>query len=148
MQAILFIGIQATGKSTFYTQHFLNSHVRISMDLLNTRNKEKKFLETCYATQTAFVVDNTNPTQADRARYIPLALEHQYEVIGYYFKSHLKEALHRNSQRSGKAQIPEVGILSTYKKLELPNYDEGFTKIFYVEIQNGTFMVTPWKDEV
>ncbi|MEL6944740.1 MAG: ATP-binding protein, partial [Bacteroidota bacterium] len=36
MQAILFIGIQASGKSTFYKERFFNTHVRISMDLLNT----------------------------------------------------------------------------------------------------------------
>ena len=32
------------------------------MDQLNTRNKEQKFIETCFATQQSFVVDNTNPT--------------------------------------------------------------------------------------
>jgi predicted kinase len=73
MQAIIFVGIQATGKTTFYNQRFLNTHVRISLDLLKTRNRETKFLETCILTQQRFVVDNTNPTVEVRKRYIDLA---------------------------------------------------------------------------
>jgi len=42
MQIIIFIGIPASGKSSFYKELFFNSHIRISMDLLNTRNKEGK----------------------------------------------------------------------------------------------------------
>ncbi|MBN1315005.1 MAG: hypothetical protein JXA42_06040 [Anaerolineales bacterium] len=38
MQAVIFIGIQATGKSTFFKERFFNTHVRISLDLLKTRN--------------------------------------------------------------------------------------------------------------
>ncbi|MCB9352743.1 MAG: ATP-binding protein, partial [Lewinellaceae bacterium] len=32
MEGILFIGIQASGKSTFYKERFFNSHLRISLD--------------------------------------------------------------------------------------------------------------------
>lgn len=45
MQAIIFIGIQGSGKSTLYKECFFNTHLRISMDLLNTRNKEQKLME-------------------------------------------------------------------------------------------------------
>ncbi len=40
MEMIIFTGIPASGKSSFYKELFFNSHLRISMDLLNTRNKE------------------------------------------------------------------------------------------------------------
>jgi hypothetical protein len=40
MQAIIFTGIQATGKTSFYAQHFLKTHIRISLDMLHTRNVE------------------------------------------------------------------------------------------------------------
>lgn len=63
MEAVLFCGIQATGKTTFFKQRFFKTHIRISLDQLNTRNKEQRFLETCVATQQPFVVDNTNPTK-------------------------------------------------------------------------------------
>ncbi|HEV7348839.1 hypothetical protein [Telluribacter sp.] len=51
MQAIIFCGLQATGKTTFYRDHFLKTHIRISLDMLNTRNKETQFMEVCLRTQ-------------------------------------------------------------------------------------------------
>jgi len=41
MELIIFIGIQATGKSEFYKRRFYNTHIRINLDMLKTRNKEK-----------------------------------------------------------------------------------------------------------
>ena len=47
MEAIVFVGIQASGKSTFYRERFFATHVRISLDLLRTRHREGRFLQTC-----------------------------------------------------------------------------------------------------
>ncbi|MDL2321544.1 ATP-binding protein, partial [Desulfosarcina sp. OttesenSCG-928-B08] len=66
MEAIIFCGIQASGKSTFYLERFFKTHVRISLDLLRTRNRENRFLSLCLETGQHFVVDNTNPTRSDR----------------------------------------------------------------------------------
>lgn len=148
MQIVLFIGIQATGKSSFYKAHFFNSHVRISLDLLNTRNKERQFLETCFATESRFVVDNTNPTIKDRARYIEAARKLKYEVVGYYFSSSLEQSLARNETREGKERIPDVGIKSCFSKLQLPSFSEGFDQLHFVKLVEGTFVVEGWKDEV
>jgi predicted kinase len=149
MQAIVFVGIQATGKTTFYVQRFLNSHVRISLDLLRTRHREKQFLEACIRTQQRFVVDNTNPTADDRKRYIDIASGAGYEVVGYYFQSQVQPALERNRGRVGAEQIPEKGILGTYGKLELPSYEEGFDELYYVStMDDGGFHIERWQDEV
>ena len=45
MEVIIFCGIQASGKTTFYKDFFLKSHIRISLDQLRTRNKEEKFIQ-------------------------------------------------------------------------------------------------------
>ncbi len=148
MQVIIFIGIQATGKSTFYKANFFNSHVRISMDLLNTRNKENQFLETCFLTQSKFVVDNTNPTLAERRKYIELAKKNKYEIVGYYFSSSLNEAIERNNLRVGKDKISEIGIRGCYAKLELPTKVEGFDKLYFVKTNKEGFQVEEWKDEI
>lgn len=132
MQAIIFCGIQGSGKSTYYKQQFFNSHIRISMDLLRTRNREKQLLDLCLRTSARFVVDNTNPTALERQRYIAPALAARYEVIGYFFLSGIQEALLRNAQRFGKEQIPEIGIRATLKKLEAPSLEEGFHRLYYV----------------
>lgn len=144
LQAIIFIGIQATGKSTFYRQFFFNSHVRISMDLLRTRNRENRFLEACFATSARFIVDNTNPTKEERARYISLAKQHRYAVIGYYFKSDISKVLARNKMREGKELIPEKGIYGCRKRLVLPAFSEGFDKLYEVQLNQDIFDVRDW----
>jgi predicted kinase len=141
MEIILFCGIQASGKSTFYKEKFFNTHVRISMDLLNTRNKETKFLDLSFQTQSKIVIDNTNPTKIEREKYISLAKKFKYKVICYYFISTLEVSLIRNENRTGKEKIPEIGIKNTIKKLEIPSLDEGIDELYRVEINNNHFKI-------
>jgi hypothetical protein len=47
MQAIVFIGIQACDKSTFYHHQFGLTHVRINLDMLKTRYREQRVFGTC-----------------------------------------------------------------------------------------------------
>jgi predicted kinase len=102
MEIIIFCGIQASGKTTFYKEHFFKTHMRISLDQLHTRNKEQVFINACFSVQQRFVVDNTNPTKEERSKYIAAAKAHKYKVIGYYFKTNINDAIHRNSKRIGK----------------------------------------------
>jgi predicted kinase len=148
MEAIIFIGIQATGKSTFYKERFFRTHMRLSMDMLNTRNKEQKFLDTCYLIQQPFIIDNTNPKRQDRTKYIEQAKKNKYKVIGYYFQSKIEDSIERNKNRIGKEYIPEVGIKGTFNKLEVPSYEEGFDELYYVELDNGKFIVKSWGNEI
>jgi predicted kinase len=140
MQLIIFIGVQASGKSTFYKHNFYNTHLRLNLDMLKTRHRENILFEAGLASKTKMVIDNTNPTKEDRVRYMQRAKDAGFEVIAYYFETDLKSTLKRNSQREGKANIPEVGVRATYKKLEIPSLDEGFDEIFKVQIVgNGAF---------
>ncbi|ARS35043.1 ATP-binding protein [Pontibacter actiniarum] len=134
MHAIIFCGIQASGKSTFYREHFFNTHMRISLDLLRTRNRENRFLELCLQTQLPFVVDNTNPTAAERARYIALAKAARYKVTCYFFESSSKDALLRNSTRTGRFLVPPKGIFGTHKKLQTPQLEEGYDSLYRVKL--------------
>ena len=79
-KAIIFIGLQASGKSTFYHQRWEKDHVHINLDILHTRNKERLLLEDCLQKGRSFVVDNTNPAVADREKYILMAKEYGYET--------------------------------------------------------------------
>lgn len=145
MQAIIFIGIQASGKSTFYQRHFFNTHVRISLDLLRTRHREQQFLRTCLTTSAKFVVDNTNPLPADRERYLTAAKEKKYQVVAYYFMTPLTDALKRNRLREGKQRIKDVGLYDCQKKLTPPSFDEGFDQIFEVRLVPHGFEVQEWE---
>lgn len=134
MEAIIFCGLQASGKSTYFQQHFFHTHVRISMDLLRTRHREMRFMELCLQSGQRFVIDNTNPSAAERSRYILPARKARFRVIGYYFESSLAEAIRRNAGRSGKARIPDKGIGGTYKRLEVPGLAEGFDALYKVQL--------------
>lgn len=94
------------------------------------------------------MVDNTNPGKVDREKYITLAKQYKFKVTGYYFKSALAGAIARNSSRSGKALIPEVGIRGIYNRLELPSPEEGFDELYFVEIVDNLFVIKPWTHEV
>lgn len=149
MEAIVFIGAQGSGKSTFYKDKFFNTHMRISLDLLNTRNKENIFIESCIKIHQKFVIDNTNPSIDDRKKYFDKLKDTKYQIIAYYFESDIKSCLERNSKRTGKEKIPEIGILSTYKKIQVPSYDEGFNEIYYVSINaNNDFEIKEIKNEI
>ncbi|MDY6485025.1 AAA family ATPase [Acinetobacter faecalis] len=142
MQLIIFTGVQASGKSSFYLLNLAHSHLRINLDMLKTRHRENIIFEACLASKTKMVIDNTNPTKIDRARYIQRAKDAGFEVISYYFETDLQSTLERNSQREDKANIPEIGVRATYKKLEIPSLDEGFDEIFKVKIAgNGGFSI-------
>lgn len=141
MEAVIFCGIQGSGKTTFYKQRFFRTHLRLSLDLLHTRNKEALFLMTCLATQQRFVIDNTNPTKADRLRYIQAAKVAKFKLVCYFFDTDVSSAILRNNQRIGKERIPIPGIRGTFRKLQVPRYDEGFDQIYIVKVQDGSFDV-------
>jgi predicted kinase len=145
MEAIILIGVQGSGKSTFYRERFFHSHVRISLDLLRTRHRQQKFLELCLATQQRFVIDNTNSKVAERAPYITAAKAALFRVAGYYFQTRLGDALRRNAQRTGKQLIPVRGIVSTFKHLEEPTLEEGFDELHAVTIDGeNRFVISLW----
>ncbi len=149
-EIVIFTGIQASGKSSFYKEHFFQAHVRVSLDLLRTRNREQKLIEYCLATKMSLVIDNTNPSRADRKRYFDFVKEWpQFEVHGYYFQSKVQECVFRNSARAAVEKIPEIAIRSTHAKLEIPQLAEGYKHIWYVSIlANSAFKTEPWSSEI
>jgi len=137
----MFIGIPGCGKSTFYKERFFNSHLRLSLDLLNTRNKERRFLNLVLSLQQRVVIDNTHVLREERNKYITQAKEKRYEVIGYYFESILSDCLQRNEKRIGKDRIENMGVIAKFKQLQPPSFDEGFDKLYFVKIEGNQFSV-------
>ena len=150
MKAIIMIGIQASGKSSFCRSILPDSFVRINLDELNTRNKEKRLLSDCIAKEKNIVIDNTNPTKEDRERYIPVLKENGYAVTGYFMQSRVKDCISRNEERQGKARVPVAAIAATSNKMELPEYSEGFDRLFFVKLYHDEFVIDEWeeKDEI
>ena len=145
MEAVILVGIQASGQSTFYKQRFFDTHVRISRDMLRTRNRERMLLQACLDSKQPFVVDNTNVLAAERAQYAAAARAKGFRVVCYYFRTETRAAIARNRLRQGKAVVPIPGILGTYKKLEEPRMEEGFDEIYTVTLTPANeFVVEPF----
>jgi len=68
MEAVILIGIQASGKSSFYKERFFDTHVRINLDMLKTKHRQRVLLDACLAGKQPFVVDNTNVHGRDALR--------------------------------------------------------------------------------
>jgi predicted kinase len=132
MEAILLVGIQASGKSTFYRQRFVDTHIRINLDMLRTRHREQIILRACLEAKQPFVVDNTNTTAIDRARYIVPAKEAGFRIVGYYFRSNLGDLLRRNRQREAHKIVPDKAIFGAHRQLQVPAFEEGFDALYSV----------------
>ena len=141
MEAVIFCGPQASGKSSFYQDRFFSTHVRINLDMLRTRRREQALLEACLRAGQRFVVDNTNPTVQERAVYIEAAKAAHFTISGYFFAADIADCLQRNALRTGKARIPGKGLASTFARFEPVRHDEGFDTLFQVTLTDGGFVI-------
>lgn len=113
MHAIVLCDIQACGKSTYAMQHWFHSHVRLSLDLLRTRQREAALPFACLAAKIDFVIDNTNPLHTQRIRYLQLA-------------------------RTAAQRVPDIAIHGTLAKLEVPLIEEGWDRLVIVRTTGET----------
>lgn len=136
MEVVLFVGLQGSGKSTFYRGRFASTHVLVSKDLFrNNRRPQARqmfLIEEALREGRSVVVDNTNPTVEDRAAIIALARRYGAEVVGYVFDTPIEECLARNAERPGKARVPDAAVFITRKRLRPPTLGEGFDRLYCV----------------
>jgi predicted kinase len=128
-QAIIFTGLQGSGKTTYFADHFAATHEHISRDVLRTAERESAVIKECLRSGRSFVVDNTNATRAMRAPLIQQAKAAGFEVHSYFFDIPVRTAIGRNNHRKDKKPIPVPAILRTAKTLEPPSLDEGFDEV-------------------
>ena len=72
MEVVVFSGLQGSGKSTWFFEHYSSTHLRICLDVVGTRNREASILHACLAVGQRVVIDNTNVTARARSRYAHL----------------------------------------------------------------------------
>jgi predicted kinase len=147
MECVILVGLPGSGKSTFYRERFAATHDHVSKDLMrNARYPEKRqqdLITGSLAAGRSVVVDNTNPTRAERARIISLAREQGASVTGYFFDTSARDALRRNRARGGRERVPDVAIFTVRKRLEPPERSEGFDRLSVVRMneQEKTFEI-------
>jgi len=150
MEAIILIGIQATGKSTFYKAAFADTHVRINGDMLqNNRSCIEDLMDVCLRHGQPFCIDRMNFSRQQRQPFLERAKAAGFLRIGYYFRSAVGEALerNRNPDRADKG-IPDEALHGIAAQLELPTYREGFDRLHHVTIDpERGFHVTDWSND-
>ncbi|WP_426736236.1 AAA family ATPase [Myxococcus faecalis] len=152
MELILFIGLQASGKSRFFRERFADTHVLVSKDLWpHARRKEarqRRLVTEALVAGRSVVVDNTHPDCEQRSPLIALGHELGARVVGFYFESRLEDCLARNARREGRARVPEVALYATVKRLCRPRREEGFDSLSHVRwATEGGFIVEDWKED-
>jgi predicted kinase len=128
-EAIIFVGLQGSGKTTYFNDRFAATHAYVSRDALQTAAREAAFLRECLGSGRSFVVDNTNATRAVRAPYIREAKAAGFHVLCYFFDTPVRMAIGRNNHRKDKKPVPVPAILRTAKHLEAPSVEEGIDEI-------------------
>jgi len=143
---VVFIGLPAAGKSTFFRAKFVDSHIRINRDMLRTPAREKLLIQACLDGGTNFVSDKTNVSRAERAALIQLALEAGFLVQGYFFESRKNACIARNANRAEQERVPDAAILGMRAELELPSKAEGFDELYFVKIVDGQSIVEEYRE--
>jgi len=149
----VFIGFQAAGKSTFCAQRFADTHVVVSKDALrNNRRPERRqreLIAEALEEGRSVVVDNTNPSKAERAGIIETvrAASPRARIIGYLFTSSLTDCRIRNTARPERTRVPDVGFFAAAKRYEAPSISEGFDELWAVAtLPDFHFEVTAYEE--
>lgn len=137
-ELVIFVGLQGAGKSTFYRVRFAETHDLVSKDRFpNNRNparRQRQLVTEALTAGRSVVLDNTNPTAAERAELIALARSLGARVVGYYFESRIADCLERNRRREGKARVPDAALYAARQRLCYPTPAEGFDRLYYVRL--------------
>ncbi|MBI5006221.1 MAG: AAA family ATPase [Nitrosomonadales bacterium] len=132
MELVILSGIQCSGKSTLYQQKFADTHARVNLDTVKSRSKEMDLYSSIISERRRVVIDNTNPTRQDRAKYIAPAKNMGYQVCGIQLDVPIVRAITRNLARHNQEKIPERIIQSTLRKMQPLSLSEGFDQIVII----------------
>lgn len=132
MEVVVLCGVQGSGKTTLYRERFLDTHVHVSLDVLGSRAREAELVAECLAERRPFVVDNTNPTVADRARYVDPARLADCKIVGYLVE--------------GEWLSEHVGpgaAAMTARRLVRPTPEEGFDELWHATAGRDGWRIEP-----
>jgi hypothetical protein len=152
VDVVILIGLQASGKTTFYRHRLAADHVHVSKDAFpNARNRQRRqmrLIHDALAAGRSVAVDNTNPSPEEWQPIIAAAREHAARVVGYWFPPDVTVSMSRNSARPGKTRVPDVGVYATLTRLRRPRLVDGFDELHVVESDGtGGFTIRPLDEE-
>ena len=135
-ELVVMVGLQGSGKSTWVRVHLAATHAVVSKDHWpNARRKQarqQRVVADLLAAGRSVVVDNTNPSLADRAALVALAREAGVPVRVVWVDVPFETSVRRNLSRDGRARVPSVGLLATADRFVPPTLAEGFDSVSVV----------------
>ncbi len=145
-EVVILIGLQASGKTTFFRREFADTHVHVSKDTFpNARRpqvRQLRMLTEALEDGRSVVVDNTNPSSEEWVPLIEVAKKYGAKVAGYWFPPDFVGSQERNARRQGKTRVPDVGLYATLKRLRRPGAEDGFDELYTVGFDGeGGFVV-------
>lgn len=147
MDVAVLVGLQASGKSTFYRECLSGRYGLVSKDLFprsarDRQGRQMRLVEEHLAAGRPVAVDNTNPSPREWAPLVELAHAHGATATAYWFPPDVAGSLWRNAAREGRARVPDVGVLATLKRLREPSPADGFDAVRQVRFDGrGGFEV-------
>ena len=152
--AIVLVGLQASGKTTFCRDVLGERHVRVSKDHFpnagNRQQRQLRLVREALAAGRDVVTGSTNPSPAEWEPLIETARNSGAGVVAYWFPPGLAGSLARNAvARARRARVPEIGVMSTVSRLRQPGTADGFDGVLTVHSDgSGGFEVSPCPVEV
>ncbi|MFM9629181.1 MULTISPECIES: AAA family ATPase [Streptomyces] len=133
------VGLQASGKSTFYAQRLSGRYALVSKDLFprgakNKQQRQMSLVEDHLAAGHSVAVDNTNPSPQEWGPLVEAAHARGATVTAYWFPPDVAGSLRRNAAREGRARVPDIGVLATLKRLREPSPADGFDAVREVHL--------------
>ncbi|WDM15942.1 ATP-binding protein [Streptomyces lavenduligriseus] len=146
---VVLVGLQASGKSTFYARCLSDRYELVGKDLFpraarNKQARQMRLVTEHLAAGRPVAVDNTNPSPQEWAPLVAAARAHGATVTAYWFPPDVPGSLRRNAAREGRGRVPDVGVLATLKRLRRPSVADGFDAVHEVRFDGrGGFDVRP-----
>lgn len=146
LECVIFVGLPASGKTTFFRERYASTHQHISKDnwpnAANKSARQPRVIADALSSGRSVVVDNTHPALEDRRALIDQARAFGARLIGYYFDASTRDAVGRNRARTGRQRVPDIGIFAIAKRMVEPRLEEGFDELYRVSIaEGGGFLV-------
>ncbi|TDQ45527.1 ATP-binding protein [Actinorugispora endophytica] len=140
-EVAILVGLQASGKTTFYRRRLAGTHEHVSKDTFpNARRpgaRQARMITEALARGRDVAVDNTNPSPLEWRPIVEAARDHGARVVGYWFPADPAGSLERNARREGRARVPDVGVYATLGRLCRPGPEDGFDALYTVRFDGA-----------